>query len=77
MSAPGRKKRKVKRPAKAKPLPPKSQISLPCQFAHVTQVLIEDTERYYSLQAFVKSPSPHDQHREDEEEEQEVAAIEE
>jgi len=53
LSAPGR-KRKIKRP-KAKPLPPKSQISLPCQFSHVTQVLVEDTARYYSLQAFVKS----------------------
>jgi hypothetical protein len=55
LSAPGRKrKKKTKRP-KAKPLPPKSQISLPCQFSHVTQVLVEDTSRYYSLQAFVKN----------------------
>lgn len=54
LSAPGRKRKKTKKP-KAKPLPPKSQISLPCQFSHVTQVLVEDISRYYSLQAFVKN----------------------
>lgn len=53
LSAPGR-KRKTKA-AKPKPLPPKSQISLPCQFLHVTNVTAEDTGRYHSLQVFMKN----------------------
>jgi hypothetical protein len=53
LSVPGR-KRKTKR-TKNKPLPPKSQISLPCQFSHVTNVSADDTPRYHSLQVFMKS----------------------
>lgn len=53
LSAPGR-KRKTKA-TKHKPLPPKSQISLPCQFSHVTNVTADDTPRYHSLQVFMKS----------------------
>lgn len=52
LSAPGR-KRKTKKPAKQKPLPPKTQISLPCQFLHVTNVSAEDTPRYHSFQVFM------------------------
>lgn len=37
-------------------LPPKSQISNPCQFLHVTKVTAYDTPRYFSLQAFVAPP---------------------
>ncbi|XP_011292777.1 uncharacterized protein LOC101900606 [Musca domestica] len=37
------------------PLPPKAQISQPCQFHHVTSVTKDDGDRYYSLQAFVAS----------------------
>lgn len=53
LSAPGR-KRKTKK-EKPKPLPPKSQISNPCQFLHVTNVSAEDTPRYHSLQVFMKN----------------------
>lgn len=52
LSVPGRKRKQPKR-AKAAPLPPKSQISHPCQFHHVTSVTVDDTPRYFSLQAFV------------------------
>ncbi|CRK93656.1 CLUMA_CG007185, isoform A [Clunio marinus] len=52
LSAPGR-KRKTKT-VKPKPLPPKSQISHPCQFLHVTNVSADDTSRYHSLQVFMK-----------------------
>ncbi|XP_055375820.1 uncharacterized protein LOC129608362 [Condylostylus longicornis] len=47
-------KRKTKKEKKSKPvpLPPKSQISHPCQFHHVTSVTREDAERYL-LQTFV------------------------
>lgn len=51
LSMPGRKKQKQKR-NKPAPLPPKAQISHPCQFHHVTSVTKDDTERYYSMQAF-------------------------
>ncbi|KAI8125602.1 hypothetical protein FF38_14370 [Lucilia cuprina] len=51
LSIPGRKKQKQKR-TKPAPLPPKAQISHPCQFHHVTSVTKDDTERYYSMQAF-------------------------
>ncbi|XP_055590203.1 uncharacterized protein LOC129742336 isoform X2 [Uranotaenia lowii] len=59
LSAPGRKRKsKKKKSTKQKPLvlPPKSQISQPCQFHHVTSVTADDTERYFSLQAFVAPP---------------------
>lgn len=53
LSAPGRKR---KSPKKQKIiLPPKSQISLPCQFNHVTNVTRDDRQRYFSLQAFLPS----------------------
>lgn len=51
LSVPGRKKQKIKR-IKPAPLPPKAQISHPCQFHHITSVTKYDTERYYSMQAF-------------------------
>lgn len=54
LSAPGR-KRKTKQTKKNKPLPPKSQISHPCQFLHVTNVTADDTMRYHSLQVFMKN----------------------
>lgn len=53
LSAPGR-KRKTKTVKKNKPLPPKSQISHPCQFLHVTNVTVDDMTRYHSLQIFMK-----------------------
>lgn len=53
LSAPGR-KRKTKTVKKNKPLPPKSQISHPCQFLHVTNVTADDMTRYHSLQIFMK-----------------------
>lgn len=62
LSIPGRKKNKQKR-QKPTPLPPKSQISHPCQFHHVTSVTPDDTERYYSLQAFVSRQSVVAKHR--------------
>jgi len=53
LSVPGR-KRGGKKPAPKKfVLPPKAQISLPCQFNHVTSVTQNDSEKFYSLQAFV------------------------
>jgi len=56
LSSPGRKKRTTKKRSKPVALPPKSQISHPCQFLHVTKVTAFDTPRYYSLQAFVQPP---------------------
>ncbi|XP_062546296.1 uncharacterized protein LOC134212443 isoform X2 [Armigeres subalbatus] len=58
LSVPGR-KRKPKKTAKPMTLPPKSQISQPCQFHHVTSVTTNDTPRYFSLQAFVTPPVKH------------------
>jgi hypothetical protein len=58
LSSPGRKKRSKKR-SKPLVLPPKSQISHPCQFLHVTKVTAYDTPRYFSLQAFVPSLHRH------------------
>uniref|UniRef100_A0A182JNC8 WH1 domain-containing protein n=1 Tax=Anopheles christyi TaxID=43041 RepID=A0A182JNC8_9DIPT len=58
LSAPGR-KRKTQKRAKPIVLPPKSQISQPCQFNHVTSVTTGDTQRYFSLQAFVSAPVKH------------------
>lgn len=57
-----RKKNKQKR-VKPPALPPKSQISHPCQFQHVTSVTTEDASRYYSLQAFVAPQSAVAKHR--------------
>lgn len=51
LSVPGRKrKQKQRKPMK---LPPKSQISNPCQFHHITSVTESDRPRYFSLQAYV------------------------
>lgn len=58
LSSPGRKKRMKKR-SKPMVLPPKSQISHPCQFLHVTKVTSYDTPRFFSLQAFVSSSHRH------------------
>jgi len=58
-------KRKIKKEKKSKPppLPPKSQISHPCQFHHVTSVTREDAERYL-LQTFVAdAASGNNKHR--------------
>lgn len=60
LSAPGRKRKSKKTSSKPIVLPPKSQISQPCQFHHVTSVTTDDTQRYFSLQAFV---APHVKHR--------------
>ncbi|CAO1359116.1 unnamed protein product [Diamesa hyperborea] len=57
LSAPGRKRKTQKRP-KPIALPPKSQISNPCQFLHVTNVTTHDTSRYFSLQAFLTPSKP-------------------
>lgn len=57
LSSPGRKKRSKKQRTKPIVLPPKSQISHPCQFLHVTKVTAYDTPRFFSLQAFVSSSS--------------------
>lgn len=61
LSIPGRKKRIIKKSRSSKPLalPPKSQISHPCQFLHVTKVTAYDTPRFYSLQAFVTPSHRH------------------
>lgn len=56
LSAPGRKrggKSSKSGTQKKCVLPPKSQISLPCQFNHVTSVTENDSDRFFSLQAFV------------------------
>ncbi|KAL5279382.1 hypothetical protein ACFFRR_003781 [Megaselia abdita] len=50
------KKHKRGKPA---PLPPKSQISQPCQFHHVTSVTRNDTERLFSMQAFLPAAFKH------------------
>lgn len=49
LSVPGG-KRKTQKKVKPKPLPPKSQISLPCQFAHVTKVTASEKSSFFSLQ---------------------------
>lgn len=53
LSVPGKKKRKEKKQFKPVPLPPKSHISQPCCFQHVTSVDQEDRARYYSLKEYV------------------------
>lgn len=56
LSAPGRKRKSMKnKKVKSKPLPPKSQISHPCQFEHITNVTMSDAPRYHSLRLFVKT----------------------
>ena len=53
LSVPGKKKKKEKKSPKPAPLPPKSHISQPCCFQHVTSVDQDDRSRYYSLKEFV------------------------
>lgn len=54
LSAPGKKKKKKeKKPNKQIPLPPKSHISQPCCFQHVTTVARDDRSRYASLKQLV------------------------
>ncbi|XP_063912094.1 uncharacterized protein LOC135128942 [Zophobas morio] len=56
LSIPGKKKKKKeKKLPKPAPLPPKSHISQPCCFQHITSVDRDDTNRYYSLKEFVPS----------------------
>ncbi|XP_044254104.1 uncharacterized protein LOC123004755 [Tribolium madens] len=56
LSTPGKKKKKKERKVpKPAPLPPKSHISQPCCFQHITSVDRDDTNRYYSLKEFVPS----------------------
>ncbi|XP_065335449.1 uncharacterized protein MESR3 [Cloeon dipterum] len=45
-------------PSPPKRLPPKSQISQPCCFQHVTSVGVDDRSRYFSLQTLVDSLPP-------------------
>lgn len=51
LSTPGKKKKKKekKKQIKPAPLPPKSHISQPCCFQHITSVDREDTCRYFSF----------------------------
>lgn len=54
LSAPGKKKKKKeKKVPKPLPLPPKSHISQPCCFQHVTKVDRDDRSRYMSLKELV------------------------
>ncbi|XP_045479474.1 uncharacterized protein LOC123684309 [Harmonia axyridis] len=54
LSLPGKKKKKdKKRKQKAEPLPPKSHISTPCFFNHITSVDVVDARRYYSLKEYL------------------------
>lgn len=55
LSVPGKKKKKEKKHLKPAPLPPKSHISQPCCFQHVTSVDLEDRPKYKSLQKYVPS----------------------
>uniref|UniRef100_U5ES45 Putative misexpression suppressor of ras 3 n=1 Tax=Corethrella appendiculata TaxID=1370023 RepID=U5ES45_9DIPT len=59
LSMPGRKRKQQQKRNKNIVLPPKSQISHPCQFHHVTSVTRNDTQRFFSLQAFVTPPNKH------------------
>lgn len=54
LSAPGKKKKKEKY-VKPAPLPPKSHISQPCCFQHVTSVDLQDKSRYISLQRYLST----------------------
>ncbi|KAG5886625.1 hypothetical protein JTB14_013072 [Gonioctena quinquepunctata] len=50
LSTPGKKKKKKeKKPPKPAPLPPKSHISQPCCFQHITSVDRDDTAKFFSL----------------------------
>ncbi|XP_023024619.2 uncharacterized protein [Leptinotarsa decemlineata] len=56
LSTPGKKKKKEKKPPKPAPLPPKSHISQPCCFQHITSVDRQDTGRYFSLKELLPRP---------------------
>lgn len=58
LSTPGKKKKKKEKKEKPPVLPPKSHISQPCCFQHITSVDKEDTERYYSLQELLPRSVP-------------------
>lgn len=54
LSGPGKKKKKKdKKLNKPAPLPPKSYISQPCCFQHVTKVARDDRSRYASLKQLI------------------------
>lgn len=55
LSAPGKKKKKKEKHVKLAPLPPKSHISQPCCFQHVTSVDLQDRSRYVSLQRYIST----------------------
>ncbi|XP_018573018.1 uncharacterized protein LOC108912301 [Anoplophora glabripennis] len=58
LSTPGKKKKKKeKKLPKPPPLPPKSHISQPCCFQHITSVDRDDTTRFYSLKELLP-PTP-------------------
>lgn len=58
LSAPGKKKKKKeKKQPKPVPLPPKSHISQPCCFQHITSVEKNDTGRFYSLKEYLQHPA--------------------
>lgn len=58
LSVPGKKKKKKeKKPPKPAPLPPKSHISQPCCFQHITSVEKDDSARYYTLQELISHKS--------------------
>ncbi|XP_066599646.1 uncharacterized protein MESR3 isoform X2 [Prorops nasuta] len=59
LSVPGKKKKK-KQAQKKIVLPPKSNISQPCQFQHITSVDIADRTRYFSLQTLVPPSNDND-----------------
>lgn len=60
LSGPGKKKKEKpkEKPVKYKP-PKKTDISLPCNFNHVTNVDPTDKTRFFSLQIFSRKPTPH------------------
>ncbi|KAI4463607.1 nuclear respiratory factor 1 [Holotrichia oblita] len=63
LSMPGKKKKKKeKKLAKPPPLPPKSHISQPCCFQHVTSVEQDDRDRFFSLKEFVPKSSYNSKH---------------
>ncbi|KAK9891616.1 hypothetical protein WA026_015580 [Henosepilachna vigintioctopunctata] len=54
LSTPGKKKKKKdKKKPKPAPLPPKTHISNPCFFNHITSVDVVDVGKYYSLKEYL------------------------
>ncbi|CAG9820279.1 unnamed protein product [Phaedon cochleariae] len=63
LSTPGKKKKKkAKKAPKPPPLPPKSHISQPCCFQHITSVDRGDTDRFYSLKELLPHARIHKFH---------------